>query len=154
MRRSISMTMGILALTLACAPADDAATGDTGAMAAGGDTASGSATTVQLTAQGDGGVNGNVSVTPQGNAVALAIHLMGTAGDYMGHVHRGSCGAAAATADTAAAASLGTFTVPSGGMVDTTAMVQVSRDSLMNGQHYVGFHRGSAGPHVACADLR
>ena len=152
MRRSISMTTGMLALTLACAAGDDAATGDTGAVA-GGDTANAPAR-IQLTSQGDGGVNGNVSVTPQGNGVALAIHLMGTAGDYTGHVHRGSCGAAAGAADTSAAATLGTFTVPNGGMVDTTTTVQVSRDSLMNGRHFVGFHRGTGGPHVACADLR
>ena len=148
MRRSIFSLVAAVALTLACAAGEDADTRDTGAAAAGGDATS---VRANLTAQGDSGVSGNVTLTPQADGVTLAIHMMGAGGTYMGHVHRGSC---ADTAEAPVVADLGMVTVPAGGMVDHSATASVVADSLLNGQHYVGFHRQGGGPHVACADLR
>src|SRR5687767_8848533 len=109
MRRSISTLAAALAVAMACTAGDDAATGDTTAGVGSPD-----ATPIeaQLTAQGDSGVSGNVRVTPQGNGVSLALHLMGTAGTYMGHIHQGSC---ADTTESAVVADLGTVTVAPGG---------------------------------------
>ena len=140
-----------LVLSIACARGEDAGTSDTSAQS--GDTGAGNAQplTAQLSAQGGSGLNGNVTIQPQGSSAAFAIHVMGTAGTYTAHVHRGSCSAAG---DSAVVADLGTVTVPQGGMVDHNATASVSLDSLANGQHVVGLHRESGGPHVACAELR
>ena len=149
MRRTIPRLAAAFALTLACTTGEDAGTRDTGAA---GETAdAGTPVRAQLAAQGESGVSGNVTVTPQGNEAALAVHVMGTAGTYMGHVHRGSC---ADTTESAVVADLGAVTVPAGGMVDHQATASMPADSLVNGQHFVGLHREAGGPHVACADLR
>ena len=149
MRRSIPSLAAALALAVACTAGDDAATGDTTAGAGGANAAT--PIEARLTAQGDSGVSGNVRVTPQGNGASLALHLMGTAGAYMGHIHQGSC---ADTTEAPVVADLGSVTVPAGGMVDHQATASVPVDSLMNGRHFVGFHRQGGGAHVACAELR
>ena len=149
MQRSIPRLVAVLALTLACTAGEDANTQDTAAGGAAG--ADAEPLQAQLQAQGDSGVSGAVTVTPQGDGAAFAIHVMGTAGTYTGHVHQGSC---ADTSESAVVAELGTVTVPQGGMVDHAATASVAADSLMNGSHFVGLHRQGGGPHVACADLR
>lgn len=148
MRRSIPTLVTVLALTLACAAGEDANTQDTAAGAAG---ATAEPLQTQLQAQGESGVSGAVTVTPQGNGAAFAMHVMGTAGTYTGHVHLGSC---ADTVESAVVADLGTVTVPEGGMVDHEATASVAADSLLNGSHFIGLHRQAGGPHVACANLR
>ena len=148
MPRSISMLVAVLALTLACAAGEDANTEDTAADAAG---ATAQPLQAQLQAQAESGVSGMVTVTPQGNEAAFAMHVMGTAGTYTGHVHQGSC---ADTTESAMVADLGTVRVPEGGMADHAATAPVAADSLLNGRHFVGLHRQDGGPHIACANLQ
>ena len=148
MRRSIPKLLAVLALTLACAAGEDANTQDTTAGAAG---ATAEPLQARLDAQGGSGVSGMVTVTPQGNGAAFAMHVMGTAGIYTGHVHQGSC---ADTTESTVVADLGTVTVPEGGMVDHAATASVAADSLLNGRHFVGLHRQGGGSHIACANLQ
>lgn len=147
MRRSLPLVV-TLALSIACAPGEDAGTTDTTRSADAGST---QPLTAQLSAQGDSGVSGSVTVNPQGTGAAFAIHVMGTAGTYTAHMHQGSC---SATGEASVVADLGTVTVPPGGMVDHSANASMPLDSLANGQYFVGLHRDAGGPHVACADLR
>ena len=107
--------------------------------------------TLDFTALGDMGHEGQVQLMPMGNQTQIMVTLSGPeAGMHAGHIHTGTCDNIGSVV-----VPLETVDVPENAPGSSTSTVDIPAATVMNGQHLVAYHvaGGDPGAPVVCANI-
>lgn len=106
--------------------------------------------TARIQSLGDSGVEGEATVTPEGEQTQVMVRLTGgtSDGSHAGHIHSGSCGAIGGVVQP-----LEPIATDAEGAGMMTVTVDAPPSTVMSGGHIIVYH-GAGGSPIACAEIQ